>query len=67
MAVPANSHSVALQQIVDQVLIARRLTRVDQARIMQLVLAKKCLSCDEQRQVDRVFDALKRGLVRVSD
>lgn len=57
----------SLQQIIDQVLSTKRITRSDQARFMAIALRESSLSLDDQRQIARVFDALKAGFVKVVD
>ena len=56
-----------LQQIIDQILATKRITRSDQARFMAIALRESNLSPDDQRQISRVFDALKSGFVKVVD
>ncbi|HEY9700658.1 MAG TPA: hypothetical protein V6D10_25615 [Trichocoleus sp.] len=57
----------SLQQIVSQILSTKRITRSDQARFMAIALREPNLSPDDQRQIARVFDALKAGFVKVVD
>lgn len=59
------SPQTSFQQVANQILATRRITRADQNRFMMAALAKDSLSRDEQRLADQVFEALKRGLVKV--
>jgi hypothetical protein len=67
MFASAYSTQVTLHQLVDRILITRRLTRADQQRFMKTALSNGFLNGDERRQIDRVLDALKRGMVKVVD
>lgn len=63
VAFPANG----FQEIARQVLSTRRLTRAHQSYFMNAALSSHCLNEDELATLDRLFDALQRGLVRVVD
>jgi hypothetical protein len=67
MAASIVTPQASLQQVVDHILSTRRISRADQSRFMSIALGKSSLSIEEQRQVNRVFDALKQGLVKVVD
>ena len=56
-----------LQQVVEQIFETRRITRVVQRALMATVLSKTLLSYEEKALVDRVFEALRRGILRVVD
>lgn len=53
----------SLQDVVDRILTSRRITRVDQ----RLLVSLANLSYDEQTLLNKVFDRLRRGLLRVVD
>ncbi|MEW5856352.1 MAG: hypothetical protein AB1861_03035 [Cyanobacteriota bacterium] len=63
----AQSLSLTIAQLVEQLLTTRRITRNDQQRLMGALLSKTALSAEEQIQVNRVFDSLKQGYIRVVD
>lgn len=56
-----------IAQVVEKIFSSRRITRADQHRFMATALSKVRLSPDDQIQVDRVFEALRRGLLKVVD
>ncbi|NJO43605.1 MAG: hypothetical protein HC769_00010 [Cyanobacteria bacterium CRU_2_1] len=60
---PSNS----LQQVADQIVSTRRITRADQSRLKAIAFRSADLTSEEQRQVDRVFEAWKKGLLRLVD
>jgi hypothetical protein len=56
-----------IAQVVEKIFASRKITRADQRRFMSTALSKVRLSSADQIQVDRVFDALRRGLLKVVD
>jgi hypothetical protein len=67
MQAQVNLTENAIEQIVERIFSQRRITRADQERFMSALLAKNSLTEAEQRQINRVFDALRNGLLRVVD
>jgi hypothetical protein len=67
MPVQANRPEGTIEQLIDRIMHYRRINRADQERLMSVLLAKTMLSEAEHRQIDRVFDALRSGLVKVVD
>ncbi len=59
--------NVTFEQVIERIFASRRITRADQERFMSALLAKSSLTAAEQVQVNRVFDALRSGLIRVVD
>lgn len=59
--------SASIEQIVTQILSTRRITRSVQQRFMQTALAQDQLSQADRALIDRVFEALRSGLVKVVD
>ncbi|WP_190435142.1 hypothetical protein [Trichocoleus desertorum] len=59
--------NMAIQELVDRILVSRRISRTDQNRFMSALLAKNSLSTEDQQQITRVFDGLQTGLIRVVD
>jgi hypothetical protein len=56
-----------IAQVVEKIFASRKITRADQRRFMSTALSKVRLSSADQIQVDQVFDALRRGLLKVVD
>lgn len=56
-----------IAQLVEKIFSSRMITRADQHRFMSAALSKVRLSQDDQIQINRVFDALRRGLLKVVD
>lgn len=56
-----------LEQVVERIFTTHRITRGDQQLFMKTLLSKDELSPHEQQHIDRVFDGLRRGLIRVVD
>ncbi|MBD2091697.1 hypothetical protein H6F67_17780 [Microcoleus sp. FACHB-1515] len=59
--------SASIEQIVTQILATRRITRRVQQHFMQTALSQGQLSQAERVLIDRVFEALRSGLVKVVD
>jgi len=57
----------SVEQIVEQMLAARRISRADQEKFMSVLLSKRVLTPAEQTQVNRVFDGLRTGRLKVVD
>jgi len=57
----------SIEQVIERIFSTRRITRADQEQFMRLMLSKNVLSDAEKRQVSRIFDGLRTGLVRVID
>lgn len=58
---------LTIEAVVRQIFSTRRITRSDQRRLMSMLLSKDSLSHDEQSYIDRVFESLQRGVIRVVD
>ncbi|NET36407.1 MAG: hypothetical protein F6K19_31000 [Cyanothece sp. SIO1E1] len=67
MAVLGTSAQRSIEQIVNCILCERRMTRADQHRFMSVLLSKQWISQEDKIQVERVFDALRRGRLKVVD
>jgi hypothetical protein len=61
------SSETPIDQLVRDILAARRITRADQKRFMALFLSKSSLGEKEQTQINLLFDALRNGRLRVVD
>lgn len=67
MQCPVGFSNQSIEQLIEQMLASRRISRADQERFMAALLSKSVLTEKEQSQVNRVFDALRSGLLRVVD
>ncbi len=56
-----------LDQVIERIFTSHRITRADQRRFMSALLSQTCISLEDQMKINRVFDALQRGLLRVVD
>lgn len=61
----ASEDSLTIRQIIDQILLSRRITRLDQQRLMATALSRADLSQEEQAHINLIFDRLSRGLLHV--
>ena len=57
----------ALTKLVDQLLAARKITHQQYQSLSQLVLADGSVDEDELRQINRLFDAVQNGRIKVVD
>jgi hypothetical protein len=58
---------VSVEQIVERIFALRQIARADQRLLMSAFLAQDSLSEKDHAQINRVFDALRKGLIRVVD
>lgn len=56
-----------IEQVVSQIFSNRKITRLDQRRLMSMLLAKEILSYEEQSCINQVFESLRSGVIRVVD
>lgn len=63
----ASPSTVNLEQIIERIFHSRQISRADQESFMRLLLSKDALSFADQRQIDRVFEGLRQGRLRVVD
>ena len=54
-----------IDEIVNQIFAVRRIDRGIQRQFMNALLSKATLNPQDQAHIQRVFDALQRGLLRV--
>ena len=66
---PTHAHipEGTIEQIVNRIFKTRQITRADQQMFMSALLAKDSLSKSDRTQIDRVFEGLRRGMLRVVD
>jgi hypothetical protein len=62
-----NLNPSSLEPILERIFANRRITRKDQQIIMSSLLTEDGLSDHHLRQINKVFDSLKRGLIKVVD
>lgn len=57
----------SIEQVVENIFACRRITRADQQQFMNALLSKDFLNETEKIQINRVFDGLRTGVLRVAD
>ncbi|MEL6139578.1 MAG: hypothetical protein AAFR42_19500 [Cyanobacteria bacterium J06628_6] len=57
----------SLQTIIDDIFRQRCISRTTQQQLMQALFDKNELSHQEEAQINRMFDAINRGQIRVTD
>ncbi|TVQ19095.1 MAG: hypothetical protein EA367_12770 [Leptolyngbya sp. DLM2.Bin15] len=57
----------SLEDVIRRIFETHRITRADQEQLMALMLSKSALSDIDKSHVNRIFDGLSSGLVRVID
>jgi hypothetical protein len=67
MGLQGNTNAMSVKELVDQILTSHRITRQAQQMLMNALLSKDSLTMEEHLLIDRVFDGLRRGLLRVVD
>jgi hypothetical protein len=60
-----HSSQFTFNQTIERIFACRRITRADQKQFMTVLLSKNALSETETTQINRVFDALRSGLLKV--
>ncbi|MBW4521697.1 MAG: hypothetical protein KME16_18610 [Scytolyngbya sp. HA4215-MV1] len=60
------SHS-ELQIIIENILACGKINRADQQRFMSILLSQSSIGKAEQSQLNRIFDLLRAGRLRVVD
>ncbi|MBK4729705.1 hypothetical protein JJD41_07460 [Oxynema sp. CENA135] len=64
---PTAKTTGTVEQIVDRICRHRKISRYDQQLLMSALLSKDAISENERSQINRVFDNLQRGCLRVVD
>ncbi|WP_096607825.1 hypothetical protein [Calothrix sp. NIES-2100] len=67
MLTTTTSNPMQLETVLEHIFAIRRITRHDQHLLMSTLLSKEDLNEEERLQISRVFDALRRGLIKVVD
>lgn len=58
---------ISLDAIVERIFASRQISRIHQQRLMSVAMSKNLLSDTDRQQIDRVFDGLQRGFLKVVD
>ncbi|MBP0000620.1 MAG: hypothetical protein J7641_16750 [Cyanobacteria bacterium SID2] len=56
-----------VREIADRIFNSHRITRADQQVFMASLLSKSALTPEEENLINKVFEELKRGVLRVVD
>lgn len=67
MQAQKNINEASVKDVVERIFTSRKITRADQRRFMAALMSKDALTAEEHEQIDRVFDGLRRGVLRVVD
>ena len=67
MLAQATLPKLSVEQVIERIFAFRQITKADQHLLMSLLLSKKAISKKDEAQINRVFDALQKGLLRVAD
>jgi hypothetical protein len=59
--------TISLEQVVERIFRMRQITRIDQRLLMTALLSKDSLTETEYKNINKVFDALQQGLIKVAD
>lgn len=58
---------LAIRAIITDVLASGRITRKEHLQLSSAILADQSITDDERRQINRVFDYLQTGRLRIAD
>lgn len=61
------STQISLETVLERIFATGRISRHDQQILMSSLLSKKDLNEEELQKINRVFDFLQRGLIKVVD
>lgn len=67
MALSVHLSTISLEQVVERIFRMRQITRIDQRLLMTALLSKDSLTETEYKNINKVFDALQQGLIKVAD
>jgi hypothetical protein len=67
MEITTKSHNAKIEDILQRIFANRRITRQDQYTMMSNLMNQEGLSEQNIMQINQVFDALKRGIIKVVD
>jgi hypothetical protein len=60
-------HFTSLEQIIQRIFETRCITRLDQQQFMRMVRSAGAIAPQDQALINRVFDALRHGRLKVTD
>lgn len=58
---------VSVDTILAKIFSIRQISRTDQHTLMGALLSKDSLSEKDQRQINQVYEAIQKGLIRIVD
>ena len=67
MAAQGSLPKVSVEQIVERIFAFRQITRTDQRLLMSVFVSNESLSETDHAHINRVFDALQKGWLKVVD
>ncbi|BAY31943.1 hypothetical protein NIES2107_38290 [Nostoc carneum NIES-2107] len=67
MLITAPTNQIQLEAVFERILNIRRITRQDQQLLMSALLSKEDLNEQEMLQINKVFQAVQGGLIKVVD
>ena len=59
--------NVTIEQVIQQIFSLRTITRRYQNQLMSILLSKNSISPEEKILIDKIFDAVQRGMLKVVD
>jgi len=62
-----NSAQLSIEQMVHKITSSGRISRADQQQFMAALLSQKTISSTEQAMINRIFELLRAGRLRVVD
>jgi hypothetical protein len=67
MKTEAHLPSVNVQQLADNIIASGKISRVDQQKLMSALLSRNTISKSDMALINRIFDLLRVGRLRVVD
>lgn len=67
MVHPTNSSQIVIEQMVNKITASGRISRSDQQLFMTTLLSKKIINAKEEAMINKVFELLRAGRLRVVD
>jgi hypothetical protein len=67
MKTEAHLPSVNVQQLADNIIASGKISRADQQKLMSALLARNTISKSDMTLINRIFDLLRVGRLRVVD
>lgn len=63
----SNKSSLPISQIIDRVLAATQVSRGDHLQLTSAILSDVKITDEERRQINRIFDAIQAGGLKIVD